>query len=113
MGSEARQRTEHILIRVSQEEKERIQCIADQCDLKMAPFLRALGLGYEPQSNLDAQAIEQLAHLHGDLGRIGGLLKLWLSKKSLKQYGQSLNIPDLVHQILALQKKIGEVAERL
>ena len=40
---------------------------------------------------LDARAIEQLAHLHGDIGRFGGLLKLWLSKKSLGKYGESLD----------------------
>ena len=113
MGSETRQRSEHILIRVSPEEKEQIKNVADQCDLKVAPFLRELGLGYEPQSNLDAKAIEQLAQLHGDIGRVGGLLKLWLSKKSLKNYGESLNVPELVIQILKLQKEIGEVAQRL
>ncbi len=106
MGSETRQRTTHILIRVSPEEKEAIQTIANQCDLTVPAYLRTLGLGFQPHSTLDAKAFEQLAHLHGDIGRVGGLLKLWLSKKSLKAYGESLGVPDLVKQILELKKKL-------
>ena len=113
MGSDNRRRTAQITIRLDENEKAKIQALANQCDLTVPAYLRTLGLGHQPHSTLDAKAFEQLAHLHGDIGRVGGLLKLWLSKKSLKAYGESLEVPDLVKKILKLQKEIGEVAKRL
>jgi hypothetical protein len=113
MGSETRKRTTQIMVRVSPDEKEEIHHVAGQCDLSAPAYLRALGLGYEPKSNIDVQAVEQLAQLHGDLGRVGGLLKMWLSDNLKSGYGQQLNIPDLVNRLLDLQKEIGEAARKL
>jgi hypothetical protein len=113
MGSETRQRNTHVMIRVSQEEKKYIQDMADQCDLKVSALLRNLGLSYEPQSNIDAKAVEKLEQLHGDIRRVGELLKLWLSQESFKHDGDSLNAPTLVNQIIKLQKEISSVLKRL
>lgn len=87
--------------------------MAKQCDLGLSTYLREVGLGYEPKSTIDSQAVAQLAHLHGDLGRVGGLLKMWLSDNSKSGYGRSLNIPELVDRLLGLQQEIGEVARKL
>jgi hypothetical protein len=35
-----------------------------------------------PKSVYDLEAVEQLAKVGADLGRLGGLLKLWLSTKT-------------------------------
>ena len=40
--------------------------------------------------------------LHGDLGRVGGLLKMWLSDRNAEQARQ-LDVPDLLIQLHALQ----------
>lgn len=113
MGTENRKRTTHIMVRVSPDEKKEIHQAAARCDLSAPAYLRELGLGYEPKSNVDVQAVEQLARLHGDLGRVGGLLKMWLSDNSKSGYGRSLNIPELVDRLLGLQQEIGEVARKL
>ena len=78
MGNETRKRTMHIMVRVSPDEKEAIAQAAAKCDSKIPAYLRELGLGYAPKSTVDAQAFERLAKLHGDIGRMGGLLKIWL-----------------------------------
>jgi len=87
--------------------------LASQCDLGLSTYIRQVGLGYEPKSTVDSQAVAQLAHLHGDLGRVGGLLKMWLSDNSKSHYGRSLNIPELIDKLLSLQQEIGEVARKL
>ena len=101
------------MVRVSLDEKEQIEQAAGQCDLSAPAYLRKLGLGHQPQSNADNRAVELLAHLHGDVGRVGGLLKMWLSTPEKKGFGQHLNVPDLINQLLDLQREIREVAEKL
>ena len=45
------------------------------------PFanLRRLSLGYEITSTLDSQYVAQIVKINADQGRLGGLLKLWLT----------------------------------
>lgn len=50
-----------------------------KCGLSISEYLKKLGLGYEPTSIMDNQKVNELAKINGDLGRLGGLLKLWLS----------------------------------
>ena len=113
MGSETRQRTLQIKVRVNKDELDDITERAAKCDLKPSTFLRELGLGYEPSSTVDIQAFERLGQLHGDLGRVGGLLKMWLSDPSKKGFGNHLNIPELVGELIELQQEIKEVAKIL
>ncbi|MBH8579510.1 plasmid mobilization protein [Bisbaumannia pacifica] len=113
MGNETRKRTAHIMVRVSPDEKEVIAQAAAKCDFKVPAYLRELGLGYAPKSTVDAQAFERLAKLHGDLGRMGGLLKMWLADGSQSAYGKHLGVPGLVNRIDELQREIGEVARDL
>jgi len=70
-----------IKIRVSEHEKLRIEHLSKQCNLAPSTFLRRIGLSARIQTTADAQLITHLAKLNGDLGRVGGLLKLWLSRE--------------------------------
>ena len=108
MKSEQRQRTKHIMVRVSPEELETIQAGAKQCDMSAPAFLRSLGQGYQPSSNVDHQAVIELAKLHGDVGRVGGLLKVWLSNEERMGFGQHLNIPELIKELRSLQELIAD-----
>ena len=49
--------------------------------LSRSEYLRNLGLGYQPKSQFDQDAIRALVKLHADQGRLGGLLKLWLTER--------------------------------
>ena len=45
----------------------------------MSSLLRRLGMGHQPPSVLDSKLILELAKINGDQGRLGGLLKMWLT----------------------------------
>lgn len=53
--------------------------------LSMSAYARNLCLGYEPKSVAKAQAIRELIKVNADMGRVGGLLKLWLSEPDRNQ----------------------------
>jgi hypothetical protein len=61
------------------DEKRQIKRQADAAGLSVAAYLRNAGLGYEIHGMLDYRCVEDLARVNGDLGRMGGLLKLWLT----------------------------------
>lgn len=62
-------------------ERQAIVAKAGQCGLSASNFLRNVGLGIGIVSTVDYQKIEELVRINGDLGRLGGLLKLWLQSK--------------------------------
>ena len=68
-----------IKVYVSTEERARIEANAAATRLSLSDYLRSVGTGYEPPSAYDLEAVRELAKVNGDLGRLGGLLKLWLT----------------------------------
>ena len=69
----------HLRVPVLAHEKSAIRHHADAAGLSVAAYLRNIGLGHEVPSVLDYRRVEDLAKINGDLGRLGGLLKLWLT----------------------------------
>jgi hypothetical protein len=45
----------------------------------LSTFLLNVGIGYQVRGIVDNKQVEELARINGDLGRLGGLLKLWLT----------------------------------
>ncbi|GJM05858.1 MAG: conjugal transfer relaxosome component TraJ [marine bacterium B5-7] len=52
---------------------------AQETGLSVAEYLRNLGLGYRVPSVIDNRQVDSLLKINGDLGRLGGLIKLWLT----------------------------------
>src|SRR3984893_4581440 len=71
-------RTQAIAVWVRPAERAKIQRLAASSGLSMSVYLKTLGLSYEPKSVLDAERVGDLLKACGDLGRLGGVLKLWL-----------------------------------
>lgn len=113
MGSEQRVRNDKISFRVSTTEKAYIIAQANQCDMSTADYARTLTLAHQPKCTVDQHAFTALAQLNADQGRLGGLLKLWLSDPKTKHKGKSLNINTLLTDIRKLQKQIQEKAKEL
>ncbi len=93
---------------VSAEEAARIEAAAKAADLSVSAFLRALGLGYKPMAVVDLDEALKLNHLGSNLGRLGGLLKLWISEgpppeRYSKAEFKSL-INDLIDQVRGNQE---------
>jgi hypothetical protein len=100
----------HLRVPVLPEEEEAIKANARAAGLTIAAYLRNVGIGYEIKGVLDQQAVLELAKVNGDLGRLGGLLKMWLSNdERLAMYD-----PEQLRQtILGVLDKIKEIQDVL
>jgi len=47
--------------------------------MPIAAYLRDVGMGFQPRAVGDRDRIDDMLRINGDLGRLGGLLKLFLS----------------------------------
>jgi hypothetical protein len=116
MARGTRPRKNRIEVWCDDDELARIRANAHDTRLSNSEFLRNLGKGYEPKSSFDREAIKELAKLHADQGRLGGLLKLWLSEKKGDD-APVKNVRTLLHEIEDLQmfiaKMLMEQARRL
>ncbi len=110
MENITRKKGRHLRVPVLPEEEEAIKANAKTAGLSIAAYLRNVGLGYQPRSVLDLNAIDELAKVNADLGRLGGLLKMWLKNdKKLALYE-----PVQIQQtILGVLDKIGKTQVEL
>lgn len=76
-------------VAVSEDEAHQIRQLAAATRMPISTYLRNVGLGYQVRGLLDHMRVEQLAKINGDLGRLGGLLKLWLTNDvRTEQFGE-------------------------
>jgi hypothetical protein len=94
------------------EETAEIKRKASAARLPVSAYLRTLGLGWTPRSTLDHQAILELGKINADLGRLGGLLKLWLSGRS-NEGAPAADVRQVLRQIEASQSAMLQVLGRL
>ena len=106
-------RTRQLHVPVLPEEAAAIKEMAASTGLSVAAYLRNVGLGYRVRSILDNKRVEELARINGDLGRLGGLLKLWLTDDSrTAQYGERLiralltKIENTMDQMLGIMRTV-------
>ena len=99
-------RKKRLRVPVLPDEEAVIKKMAASTGLPVAVFLRNVVLGYQVRSILDHKAVEELVRINGDLGRLGGLLKLWLTDDPrAAQYGERL--------IRALLSKIEDTRDQM
>ena len=73
------QRQGQIHLRVTDAEAETIRRNAAKCGLTVTRYLCLAGQGLSPKSYTELDtAIKQLSKISADLGRYGGLLRMWL-----------------------------------
>ena len=113
MGSENRRRQYLIPVRVSADERAAIRDSAQAHSLAPSALMRDLALRHRPKITIDQQAIHELARLRGDLGRLGGLLRMWLSDTDRTGFGQHLDVPEILERTVALQDRIEGTLRRL
>ena len=61
------------------EERELIEANAKMAGISVARYLRDVGQGSQVKGVMDYHYVRELVRVNGDLGRLGGLLKLWLT----------------------------------
>jgi hypothetical protein len=117
--SEKRNRVLQIKVRVDATEKALLQNRAKSCGVSTASFLRDLALAYPLTSVVDQHALDELIKARADLGRLGGLFKLWLTKNEDHKESAKLGkydyktVENLVEEIESRQIKLLEIAEKL
>jgi hypothetical protein len=75
----SRRRDRDLRVPVRPEEAQVIEAQARAVGMTIAAYLRAVGTGYQPRAIVDRDRVNEMLRINGDLGRLGGLLKLWLS----------------------------------
>jgi hypothetical protein len=66
--------------------------------MSVSMYLRTVGMHGRPKNMLDLDAVREIIRVHGDLGRLGGLLKLWLSEQS-EVGASSVEVRAVLHKI--------------
>lgn len=91
------------------EERERIAANARAAGLSRSAFLLAVGQGYRVQGITDYEHVREMVRVNGDLGRLGGLLKLWLTDDvRTAQFGEA-TILALLGRIEATQDEMSRI----
>jgi hypothetical protein len=79
MGTITRKNSTPIKVYCLPSEHREIEALASASGHTKSSYLLRVGLGYRTSSILDNKRVEELLRINADLGRLGGLLKLWLT----------------------------------
>ena len=105
-------RTLDLRVPVTPHEKARIVWDAGTAGVPMAAYLRDLGLGRRPRAVLDFERTDTSLSVGGDVGRFGGLLKLWLTNDSkLRDFGTG-EVRELLRRVQDTESALLQFTER-
>lgn len=90
----------HLRVPVLPDEEKAIKEKARQAGFSVAAYLRNVGLGYRIQGVINAELVRELAKINGDQGRLGGLLKLWLTNSEKLGNQDPDHLRRLIHAVL-------------
>lgn len=98
------------------EEKASIEENASKAGMSVSMYLRNVGMGYRIKGVIDAELVLKLAKINGDQGRLGGLLKLWLtnSEKLSSQDPEQMRrvIHGVLERIVTMQIAMMDLVEK-
>lgn len=95
------------------EERETIEQQARSTGLSKSSYLLRVGMGYPIRSLVDHHQVEELARINGDLGRLGGLLKLWLSNEKSVGGIDARTVRETLKKIDATQDQMVTLMSRV
>jgi hypothetical protein len=91
------------------DERALIEENAKRAGMSVGGYLRELGQGYQITGIVDYEHVRELARINGDLGRLGGLLKLWLTDDVRTARFTDATILALLAKIEEKQDELGKV----
>ncbi|SIO92750.1 conjugal transfer transcriptional regulator TraJ [Vibrio spartinae] len=95
------------------EERALIESLSAQAGLSISTYLREVGQGYRIQGVTDVEQVRELVRVNGDLGRLGGLLKLWLSNDTKVANVGVNTILAVLNRIEATQDQMSTLMESI
>ena len=109
MEKATRKNSQPIKVYCLPEERRKVEANAKASGLSLSTYCLNVGLGYRLRNILDNKRVEELARINGDLGRLGGLLKLWLTDDPRTAAFGEATIRALLSRIEATQDEMHEV----
>ena len=109
----ARKRHRHLRVPVFPDEAQAIEENAKRAGMSVARYLREVGQGYKIIGVVDYEHVRELARFNGDIGRLGGLLKLWLTDDPRTARFGDATILALLAKIEEKQDELGKVMMRV
>lgn len=108
-----KKRSHHLRVPVFDDEKETIESQALRAGMSVARYLREVGQGYQIRGIVDCEQVRELARINGDMGRLGGLLKLWLTDDvRAAKFGHE-TIQAVLNKIEVTQDDMAKVMTRI
>lgn len=95
--------------RVNAVEEAEIERRARNAGLSLSALLRAGALNHPIRSVVDLKAVADLGKINGDLGRVAGLLKLWLAEKN----GQGANSVDVERMMVEFRDLQAGIRQKM
>ncbi len=102
---QTRDRKRPIRVFVNDDERAEIERRAAVAALPLSAYLRAAGLNEPLRPAYDYEAVRELVRVAGDLGRLGGLFKLWLSERR-GEGATAAEVNRALHEARGLQDEI-------
>ncbi|HYG87242.1 MAG TPA: conjugal transfer protein TraJ [Azospirillum sp.] len=104
-----------IKVRPLPAERAALKANADVAGLPLSAYLLAAGLGGTIKSVVDLDHVGDLARINSDLGRLGGLLKLWLTmeERFAPGYPDRAQIAQLLDDLSKTQAALRDSASRI
>jgi hypothetical protein len=91
------------------EERAQLQANATAAGMSVSSYVRNVSLGYRVRGIQDHRYVEDLIRVNGDLGRLGGLFKLWLTNEERTAVHGESRIRALLGKVEATQDELRTV----
>ena len=103
-------REKSLRVYLSDDDRQIIERRAGECNLSVSAYLRKSGLGQRTRSALDGAVAMDLLKVNGDLGRLGGVLKLLLSEKASLEVANIRSLLEKIDNTMdEIRRKAGSV----
>lgn len=111
-------RSKMIGVKVTKYELDTLSNMAEKFGLTTPHYLRSIGMNYPVKSTVDEKAAAALLKTNSDLGRLGGLFKMWLNrngndKDNFSSQRTYKDIDELVDEIERIQKILKQEALKI
>lgn len=95
------------------EERAEIEAMANASGHSASTYLRLVGMGYRIHGVIDAEQVREMVRVNGDLGRLGGLLKLWLTNDARVAGFTPATIHGLLSKIETMRDEMSRIMEKV
>jgi len=106
-----RRKVPPVKVWVTDAEKAKIAERAALSGLSLSGYMLAAGLNHPIRSVYDLKAVADLGRVNGDLGRVAGLLKLWLAEKR-GQGARPIDVEKMMTEFRVIQTELSAIMRR-